>query len=131
MRPYFTDNIDLSDGEVALSPLNLNREKGEYSAPYQMVVRWIVPVFGRDGIKRGTLVSNIDFNLLTRRTSERIRFTEGQLLLKSADSGLFLNQHVYFGDPVDSILNYITGGQKRLRFNLRIGVRITYLIECQ
>lgn len=108
-RPYFVDNMDLEDGEIALSPLNLNKDRGMITTPYTLVVRWVVPLFGIDGSKKGTLVANIDFNLISNRASDRIRFKDGQLLLKSADSAIFMDGQVLYGGPADSIMNFLTG----------------------
>lgn len=112
-RPYFADNIGLKDGEIALSPLNLNKDRGKVATPYTLVVRWVVPLFGIDGSKKGTLVANIDFNLLSSRASDRIRFKDGQLLLKSADSAIFIDGEVLYGAPADSMMNYLTGNGRR------------------
>lgn len=111
-RPYFLDNTNLGADDVALSPLNLNTERGRISIPYQLVTRWVVPVFNSDGIKEGTLVSNVDFTYLTQTTARRMRFRDASLYLKSSDGAIFTNDGIYIENEADSIFRFITSDQQ-------------------
>ncbi|MDD2774824.1 MAG: methyl-accepting chemotaxis protein [Gallionella sp.] len=55
-RPYFVETMKLSQGQVYVSPLNLNREEDRVSEPYIPVVRFSVPVFSKAGERQGIVV---------------------------------------------------------------------------
>ena len=55
-RPYFIETMKLSQGQVHVSPLNLNREEGRVSEPHTPVVRFSVPVFNKAGERQGIVV---------------------------------------------------------------------------
>ena len=57
-RYYFTETINLSPGEVFISPLDLNIEHGKIEIPYQPVIRFATPVFV-DGEQAGIIVQNL------------------------------------------------------------------------
>ncbi|MFY9259774.1 MAG: methyl-accepting chemotaxis protein [Gallionella sp.] len=58
-RPYFVETMKLSQGQVYVSPLNLNREEGHISEPYTPVVRFAVPVFNKIGERQGIVVVSV------------------------------------------------------------------------
>ncbi|MDD4965057.1 MAG: methyl-accepting chemotaxis protein [Gallionella sp.] len=58
-RPYFVETMKLSQGQVYVSPLNLNREEGRVSEPYTPVVRFAVPVFNKEGERQGIVVVSV------------------------------------------------------------------------
>ena len=58
-RYYFTQSIDLSQGEILISPLDLNREYGRIEEPYQAVIRYATPVFDRGGERQGIVIVNV------------------------------------------------------------------------
>ncbi|MET0013402.1 MAG: PAS domain S-box protein [Sedimenticola sp.] len=57
-RYYFRESIDLDQGALYISPLDLNMEQGQLEEPYKPVMRFATPVFSRDGTKQGILVLN-------------------------------------------------------------------------
>ncbi len=58
-RYYFQTAIQLSGGQVFVSPLDLNREYGEIEVPHIPVIRYATPVFDVQGNRRGIVVTNI------------------------------------------------------------------------
>ncbi len=58
-RYYFQETIQLNKGDVFVSPLDLNRERGAIELPYKPVIRYATPVFDDLGIKHGIVVVNI------------------------------------------------------------------------
>jgi len=57
-RPYFRETIQLPPGEVYVSPIDLNQERGKIVTPHQEVVRIAMPVFGARGQRRGIVILN-------------------------------------------------------------------------
>lgn len=53
---YFIETMKLPKGQVYVSPLNLNRETGQISAPHTPVVRFAVPIFDPAGTRQGMVV---------------------------------------------------------------------------
>lgn len=56
-RYYFTDAMSLADGEVFISPMDLNVENGEIEEPRKPTIRLAMPIY-YDGEKRGVIVIN-------------------------------------------------------------------------
>jgi len=56
---YFIKTMQLKTGEVYVSPVNLNREKGKIEVPYKPVIRYSTPIYGTDGKQRGIVVANV------------------------------------------------------------------------
>ncbi len=59
-RPYFKKTINLDSGVYYVSPIDLNREWGEFEQPPVPVVRVAVPLVLEDGVEHaGILVANL------------------------------------------------------------------------
>ncbi len=68
-RYYFIDTMELSKGEVFVSPLDLNKEKGiienrgtERDPKYVPVIRYATPVFSKNGQRKGIVILNVYAN---------------------------------------------------------------------
>ena len=57
-RDYFRQTIGLAQDQIYVSPINLNREYGEFSYPLTPVLRMSVPVIQPSGQSSGILVVN-------------------------------------------------------------------------
>ncbi len=57
-RYYFTDAFRLNLGEVFVSPLDLNIERGRVEVPYKPMIRVGTPIFDRQGEKSGIVLLN-------------------------------------------------------------------------
>jgi methyl-accepting chemotaxis protein len=58
-RYYFDDVINLKKGELMISPLDLNREKGKIESPLRPTIRYATPVFNEANELQGIIVLNI------------------------------------------------------------------------
>ncbi|NIZ01047.1 ATP-binding protein [Thalassospira lucentensis] len=58
-RYYFTETAELTSGEVYISPIDLNVERGVIEIPWRPTARLATPIRGVDG-RRGYLVFNLD-----------------------------------------------------------------------
>jgi len=84
-RYYFTDTLKLKAGEVFVSPLDLNIERGALERPLKPMIRFGTPIVDASGEKRGIVLLNYlgDF-LLDRLTSVSVSGL-GQTMLLNAD----------------------------------------------
>ncbi|MGK7905291.1 MAG: methyl-accepting chemotaxis protein [Hormoscilla sp.] len=57
-RYYFRDTLGLQQGEVFMSPFDLNMERGKVEQPLKPVIRFGMPVFNSRGQKRGIVIIN-------------------------------------------------------------------------
>jgi len=57
-RYYFEDALSLARGQVFVSPLDLNIERGEIEQPLKPMIRFGTPVFDSAGKKRGIALLN-------------------------------------------------------------------------
>jgi diguanylate cyclase (GGDEF)-like protein/PAS domain S-box-containing protein len=65
-RYYFEESLRLNNGEVFVSPLDLNVEHGKIEQPFKPMIRLATPVFDGGGGKRGIVVLNyLAANLFT------------------------------------------------------------------
>jgi PAS domain S-box-containing protein len=80
-------------GKIYISSINLNREHGEISEPYQAVLRVALPVMQADGRRFGALVINVD--ALSVFNAARNVVSPGVTLLVANRDGHYL----YHPDP--------------------------------
>jgi PAS domain S-box-containing protein len=57
-RYYFDDTFSLGEGDIFISPFDLNVEHGEIEQPLKPMIRFGTPVFDNSGQKRGILLLN-------------------------------------------------------------------------
>ncbi len=63
-RGYFVAAQGLAEGQLYVSPIELNREFGQVAEPHIPVLRIATPVFSAKGARFGALVINIDMTAL-------------------------------------------------------------------
>ena len=87
-RYYFKDAFQLERGEVFVSPLDLNIERGKIEQPLKPMIRFGTPVFDSHGRKRGIVLLNY-FGAKMIRDLERAHVSsQGQLMLLNRDGFL-------------------------------------------
>lgn len=57
-RYYFTDTMKLKEGEVYLSPIDLNIENNQIEIPHVPTIRMSTPVFNKQGKLNGIIIIN-------------------------------------------------------------------------
>jgi HAMP domain-containing protein len=60
--PYVFNTVRLGSGEVNVSDIRLNHEKGAHSGMDQPTVRVAAPIIGPDGAVKGLIMINLDLN---------------------------------------------------------------------
>ncbi|MFQ5685411.1 MAG: PAS domain S-box protein, partial [Candidatus Scalindua sp.] len=90
-RYYFKEAVKLSEGEIYVSKLDLNRERGEIESPHKPMLRYAMPVFDGEKRKRGVLVLNVlaDYLLKDILTHRFLKGIDSYLL----DKGGFYLRH--------------------------------------
>ena len=58
-RDYFPETMTLGPSQVYISPLDLNRERGQIEVPYHPVIRYATPLFDDRGSRRGIVIINL------------------------------------------------------------------------
>lgn len=69
-RYYFVETMLLPEGELYISPVDLNREYGRIEVPFVPVIRYATPLFYKDGSRAGILIVNV-------YASEFLRYASG------------------------------------------------------
>jgi len=59
MRYYFADTAKLANGKLMISPLDLNREKGQVEQPLRPVIRYGTPVYDNNNRLQGIVLFNV------------------------------------------------------------------------
>jgi len=93
-QTYFIETMKLAEGELYVSPLNLNRENGVIVEPYQPVVRFATSIFNAQGVRKGILVTNVDakpFLGLVQSKSDNVMGNQISFLADPA--GTYLSHH--------------------------------------
>lgn len=84
-RPYFTDTMKLSSGNIYISPVNLNQEKNQIEKPFKPVIRYATPVVDSTGKKRGIVIANVFANQFLKNIKEAKVGTGEKVILVNED----------------------------------------------
>jgi len=87
-RYYFMDAYKLAQGEIFVSPFDLNIENGQVEQPLKPMIRFGMPVFDRQGKKRGIVLLNYLGQDLLTRFRETANDLAGTALLINRDGFL-------------------------------------------
>lgn len=74
-RYYYQEALKLKKGEIYISDIDLNREKGEIEIPVKPTIRYVTPVYTNDNL-RGFLILNLNIEYLFNDI-ERIKLDNG------------------------------------------------------
>ena len=91
-RYYFKDSLGLAMGELYISPIDLNIEHGSIQIPHEPTIRFSMPAYDSNGIKRGMLVLNYKAELMLRHFDEMLTRSAGHVALLN-DQGYWLRSH--------------------------------------
>ncbi|MEH2367087.1 ATP-binding protein [Nostoc sp.] len=84
-RYWFNDTLRLNQGQVFVSPLDLNIERGQVEQPLKPMIRFGTPVFDRRGEKRGIVVLNYFGTKLLDNFNQAFANASSQGMLLNAD----------------------------------------------
>lgn len=72
-RPYFEETIRMGPGDIYVSPITLNEEKGVIETPHIPTLRLASPVFTPDGEVFGIVIINVDMRAAFDRARSAVR----------------------------------------------------------
>lgn len=84
-RYYFEKVLSLNQGEIYISPLDLNIEHGRIETPIKPMIRFGTPVFDRSGKKRGILLLNYLGETLLRDFRQSVANIGDHVMLLNAE----------------------------------------------
>ncbi|MGF1935925.1 MAG: ATP-binding protein [Nostoc sp. ChiQUE02] len=84
-RYWFNDTLRLNQGQVFVSPLDLNIERGQVEQPLKPMIRFGTPVFDSRGQKRGIVVLNYFGSKLLDNFNQALANATSQGMLLNAD----------------------------------------------
>lgn len=87
-RDYFSATMKLKAGEIYVSPLNLNQERGKIEIPYKPTIRYATPIFNDRGERQGILIANV----LGRTVLELVKNVNSE----RSSQAFMLNQDGYY-----------------------------------
>ena len=109
-RYYFTDTFRLGKGEIYVSPLDLNIEKGQVERPLKPMIRFGTPVFDSRGRKRGIVLLNYLASHMIGHFRKVTQGALGQAMLLNSD-GFWLR-----GPNPEDEWGFMFEGKKNRRF---------------
>ena len=119
-RDYFKSISQLSENQVYVSEINLNRERGEIVIPYEPTYRVGVPVFDARQQLFGMVLLNIDARPLLESINSDLP-TDVQLILLNSLGGFVSHPFVEYqfqheiGGDANFVTEYLTGFDKSLK----------------
>ncbi len=84
-RYYFADTIKLDSGQVFVSPLDLNVERGQIEQPLKPMIRFGTPVAYTEGRKRGIVLLNYFGSKMIQALNKASADTIGNWMLLNAE----------------------------------------------
>lgn len=85
-RYYFTETIKLGSGEIYMSNFDLNIEGNSIEQPEKPMIRFGIPVFDKNNVKRGVFVANYLGEQIRQKFLNLTDTTVGSLQLINKDS---------------------------------------------
>ncbi len=84
-RYYFQETFKLRQGEVFVSPFDLNVERGRIEQPLKPIIRFGTPIFDKNGRKRGIVMVNYLGKKMIRNLEKASASLPGRLMLINSD----------------------------------------------
>lgn len=95
-RYYIEQAQGLKRGQIYISPIDLNQEQGELQKPIKPMIRFVAPVFTRDGERGGWIVLNFLGQRLLQQLHDAALSFPGQSLLVNAQG-----EYIMAPNPAD------------------------------
>jgi PAS domain S-box-containing protein len=84
-RYYFEDTFVLNQGEIFVSPFDLNMERGKIEQPLKPMIRFGLPVFDSQNDKRGIVLLNYLGNHLLNQLKSNAANVRGNVMLLNTE----------------------------------------------
>ncbi|MEO1561692.1 MAG: histidine kinase dimerization/phospho-acceptor domain-containing protein, partial [Cyanobacteria bacterium J06632_19] len=83
LRYWFQNSLGLEEGEVFISPMDLNVERGKIEQPLKPMIRFTTPIFN-DGKMQGMVILNYLAKDILNKLKQEKTTTVGEILLLNA-----------------------------------------------
>jgi len=90
-RYYVQETLAIAPGDIYVSPLDLNIERGEVEHPEKPVIRFGTPIAGADAKTRGMLIVNLHAGIVLDQVRQMAEARGGNVYLFSR-SGFYLSR---------------------------------------
>ena len=100
-RYYFQESINLGEGEIYVSPFDLNIEHGKIETPFQPMLRLSTVIADKKGKIKGLLVINLNGREILKTLRKADSLSVGKLMMLN-ESGYWL-----YGSPDDSAWDFM------------------------
>ena len=97
-RYYFQQTIQMSNGQIYLSPMDLNIENGAIALPINPVIRLARPFFDADGVKKGIVILNYAASDVLTQIDSIAAGSFGEVYLLNKDSFWLYNSHSSYNE---------------------------------
>ena len=84
-RYYFQQAIQLEQGQIYISPADLNVENGAIELPINPVIRFATPLFDQNGVKQGIVVLNYSASDILSQIAILADRSNGYMFLLNSD----------------------------------------------
>ena len=85
-RYYFYDSLKLNEGQMFVSPMDLNIEKGIIENPIKPMIRFATPVVDNNNDKKGIVILNYFADILINSITEIAKLSKGKVMLLNPQS---------------------------------------------
>jgi signal transduction histidine kinase/DNA-binding response OmpR family regulator len=108
---YFLETISLNDGQLFISPFDLNIENGKIELPLKPIIRFATPIFDKKGKKRGILILNY--------LGQKMLDVFARSCLDSAVKCTLVNSDGYWlkGESPEQEWGFMIRDRQKIRFN--------------
>lgn len=97
-RYYVHEGLEHEAGQVYVSPLDLNVERGQVEKPERPVIRFATPIVDPRGVKRGLLIINLHAAFMLEQMQAMASGRSGEAYLFDR-SGFYLSRSADAGEP--------------------------------
>lgn len=122
-RYYVIPCLVLDEGEVYISPLDLNIEDGTIEIPWKPVIRLGAPVMDKEGKKHGIVILNLLGETLLRALRKASREASLDLLLANSESYWLLGPDpeqewgfMFYGEGIRTVDSVFPGAWGPMRY---------------
>ncbi len=84
-RYYFKEGIKLKAGDIFISPLDLNVERGQVELPFNPMIRLATPIIDMVGKKSGVIVINLRGSYLLDKLQSAADVSKGKVMLLNSE----------------------------------------------
>ena len=97
-RYYFKDAIDLKEGQIYISNLDLNIENGAIELPINPMIRLARPFFDQNGIKQGLVVLNYSASDILQQIASVAASSTGEVFFLNKEGYWLFNSSAHYNE---------------------------------